>query len=73
VPFFVTATVQVGPEHALSGQSREPHGICAREDERDGLKALSHGSPVAHGLHWRNVAPAVAMSNPTASFCAGVP
>jgi hypothetical protein len=73
VPFFVTAIVQVAPEHALNGQSCEPHGICAREDDLDGSKAFPHGVPAAHGLHWRNVAPVVAVSNPTVRFWTGVP
>lgn len=41
-------------EHNVFGQSGDPHGTVRKEEDREGSKAWSHGSPPAkHGLQRR--------------------
>lgn len=56
-----------------AAHSGELQGIEAKDEERDGLNAVSQGpSPALHGLHRRYENPA-AVSKDTANRCAGVP
>jgi hypothetical protein len=72
VPFILKPRLHLGPEQPFNGQSGEPQGTWASDDDADGSKESSHGSGnMAQGLHRSRVAPPVAVSNSTVNFCTG--